>query len=254
MPRFLTAAFAALILLSACGGDDNAPDTSTPGDSTPAGNTLSALEQSLSSIILQPAELPEGMEGGAPDFATNEDLARGDAEALQRLIDVGRQLGVDVQFIPTDRLDNQVPLRGLQSSASVYTRVDGASQTFSETATEARAIDWAAGYPELEDLQVIEVDQPIADESLWLRVHGQLGCTFIVTPTPDEQGIVPTQVCEDTVLFIVDEVIFRSGRTRAYLKVTTLFPPAAPGDSSYVNQIKAWADVVAQRAAAAFPS
>jgi hypothetical protein len=251
--RLYIASIIALLafLFGACGDDDQPP---TPAGSTsPAGATLSPLEQKLASVVLQPGDLPEGLDAGSPDFATNEDLAQGDQAALQRLIDVGRQLGVDVQFIPTDRLDETNPLRGVQSSASVYTTGDGSTQTYRETADQARAVDWAKGYPELGDVQATEIHEDIADESLWIRVTGQLSCTFIVTPTPDAQGVVPSQTCEDTKLFVVDEIIFRSGRTRAYLKFTTLFPPDTPRDA-YISPIKSWADLVTQRAVAAFPS
>lgn len=256
MNRYLFGLLAAtLALLAACGGDDG--DTASP---TPTGPTavptvtLTPLQQSLASIVLQPGDLPDGLDSGAPDFSTNEDLAGSDLEMLARLIEVGRQLGVDVQFIPTDRLADDNPLRGgLQSSASVYITENGASETFRETAGQARANDWEANYPNIPDLRVTEIEQDIGDESLWLRITGKAECTFVTTPTPDELGAVPSPVCEDTKLLIIDNVIFRSGRVRGYLQVSTLFLPQAPLDS-YVTQIKAMADIVALRAASAFPS
>lgn len=254
MQRYLllTLALLAAVALACGGGDGNNASQTPTGSEAPGTATLSPMEQALASVVLTSADLPEGLEGSAPDFATNEELAGPNLEELQRLIDVGRQLGVDVQFIPTDRLDESTPLRGLQSSASVYTREAGASQTFRETADQARGVDWVGGYPELEDGQVTQVDQKLGDESLWLRITGQLGCTFIVTPTPDELGVVPTQVCEDTKLFAVDEIIFRTGRVRAYLKVSSLFDPDAPRDS-YLPEITDLAQLVVQRANAAFP-
>jgi hypothetical protein len=254
MNRYFLALLAALFaLLAACGGDDDGPNDPT-ATAVPTAS-LSPLEQALASVVLQPADLPEGLESGAPDFSTNEDLAGSDQDMLAHLVEVGRQLGVDVQFIPTDRLDPSSPLRGgLQSTASAYTGESGASQTFRETADQARANDWQANYPSIPDLRVIEIEEDIGDESLWLRITGTAECTVAVTPTPDEHGVIPSQACEETKLLITDRVIFRSGRVRGYLEVTTLFPPQSPADTSFVPQIKAWADLVAQRAATAFPA
>jgi len=245
---------ALLFLGGACaGGDDGNASPTQPGASTPAGHTLSPLEQKLASVVLQPNEVPTGMDAGAPDFTTNEELAGADQAELQRLMDLGRQLGVDVQFIPTGNLEEGSPLRGLQSSARVYTSDSGARQTFQETASQSRAHDWAADYPELEDAQSAEMPQQVGDESLWIRITGQQGCTFIASPTPDPQGVVPTQECLDTMLLIVDEIIFRVGRTYNYLRVISLFPPLAPRDTTYVAPINSWTTLVTQRAAAEFP-
>lgn len=256
MNRYLFGLLAAtLALLAACGGDDGDTTSPTSSGSTVAPTaSLSPLERSLASVVLQPADLPDGLDSGAPDFVTNDELAGSDQEMLARLVQVGRQLAVDVQFIPTDRLDPESPLRGgLQSTASVYTTANGASQTFRETADQALANDWEANYPNIPELRVTEIEQKIGDESLWLRITGKAECTFIETPTPDAQGVVPSQVCEDTKLLIIDNVIFRSGRVRGYLQVSTLFVPQAPLDT-YVTQVKALADIVAQRATTAFPS
>jgi hypothetical protein len=171
---------------------------------------------------------------------------------LQQLIDVGRLLSVDLQYIPTDRLDPASPIRGgLQTTASAYTTEEGASQTYRETEAQARANDWAANYPDIPDILVEDVEQPIGDESLWLRISGTAECTFISTPTADASGKTPA--CEETKRLIIDNVIFRVGRVRGYLQVTTLFPSDAPTDS-YVPEIKAWTDLVTERARAAFPS
>jgi hypothetical protein len=159
-------------------------------------------------------------------------------------------LGVDVQFIPTDRLDPSSPIRGgIQSSASVYTEEFGASQSFQETAVQARANNWQANYPSITDLAVTEVPQEIGDESVWIRLTGTAECTFVETPAP---GSSPTPTCGDTKLLIVDNLVFRSGRVRGYLQVSTLFPPSSPPDS-FVSQVTAWANLMVTRAGEAFP-
>ena len=253
MRRLFAALLVSLaVLFIACGNDGSADPTPT-GSAAPGTATLSPLEASLFAVTLQPSDLPDGLEASAPDFQTNEEFAGNDPDMLQRLIELGRQLSVDVQYIPTDRLEETTPLRGLQSSASAYTEPEGASESYQEIAAQASAVDWAAGYPELQDAQVRQVDESLGDESLWFRISGQLACSVLITPTPDMSGVVPSASCAETKLFIVDEVIFRTGRVRAYLKITTLFDPDA-ADDSYVDQIKDWADLITQRAQSEFPS
>lgn len=256
MNRYILAFAAALFaLLAACGGGDSSSSQTPSGSTAVPTASLSPLQASLASVVLQASDLPSGLDAGSPDFSTNEDLAGPDQDMLAHLVELGRQLGVDVQFIPTDRLDPASPLRGgVQSTASVYTSETGASLSFQETKEQAKANDWEANYPGIPNLKVTEVAETIGDESYWLRITGTAECTFVVTPTPDQQGVVPTQSCADTKLLIIDNVIFRAGRVRGYLQISTLFPPQAPADTTYVTQVKALAEIVAQRAETAFPS
>src|SRR5262245_20251609 len=91
-----------LFLLAACGGDDDSPSGSTSaGPSASPASSLSPLFQKLASVLLQQSDLPVGLEGGAPQFTTNDDLANGDANQAATIAAAGRQIGADVQFIPT---------------------------------------------------------------------------------------------------------------------------------------------------------
>jgi hypothetical protein len=189
------------------------------------------------------------MEGGSPEFSTNEDLAGSDQNQLATLTALGRQLGANIQYIPTDRLDPSTPVRGVQTSASVYTTPSSASQTFQDTAQQASTSDWKATYPEIPDLAATSLTQQIGDESLWIRLTGTAQCTFIDTPAP---GSSPTPTCGDTKLLVVDNLIFRSGRVRGYIQVSSLFPPNTPHDA-FVAQVASWAQLVVQRAQTAFP-
>lgn len=242
-----------LFALSACGGGGSENST-TPSNTARATATLSPLERGLTSILITSSDLPEGMEGASATFSTNDDIAHGDQTQLATLAAVGRQLGADVQFIPTDRLDPDSPLRGgLESSASVYTTDDGASQTFRDTAEQARQNDWEANYPSIANLEVHEMPQTFGDESVWLRISGTAQCSFVETPTPGPGGVVPTPTCEDTKLVVLDNIIFREGRVRGFLQVSTLFPPAAPTDI-YASQVAAWVLAMVARAQTAFPA
>jgi hypothetical protein len=265
MVRLLTIALAAFVvaLAAACGGDDDAPadssSSASPTGGAPTSNSTldpaqAELREQLGSILLQQTDLPPGLEGGSPIFSTNEDLAGDNAEVLAQLVAAGRQLGADKQFIPTDRLDPAEPAKGgIQSSASIYTATTGATETFQETAAAARANDWAANFPELEGVEVHEMPRSIGDESLWIRVSGLEDCQALVTNTPDPQGEVPSATCVGSQRVVIDNIIFRVGRVRAFIMVSSLFPQQAEQDI-YANQIEVYANIVADRAASTFPT
>lgn len=246
----------ALAFVIACGGDDDDPpaDSASVSVTPPVSAEQQDLRDKLASILLRPSDLPPGLELSGPIFSTNEQVAGPNQDELQRLIELGRQLGVDSQYIPTDALDPAEPARGgVQSSASVYVAPAGASATFQETAGQARANDWAANYPNLDEVKAEELDKRIGDESLWLRISGLQGCTPLATNTPAPDGAVPSATCEGVRRVVIDNVIFRVGRVRAYVQVSSLFPEAAEPDV-YTGIVGAWADIVAQRAAETFPT
>lgn len=244
MHRWLAGLSLALICLTlACGGDDS--ETAPVPTASAGGTTLTGLQAQLSAILIQPSEVPEGLEGSAPAFSTNADLAGPYPEVLQKLKDQGRLLGVDVQYIPTAQLDPDSPLKGgVQTSASAYAEATGASESFQETAEEARNNDWQANYPNIEDLQVTEIERPIGDESLWLRISGT-ECQSRL-PTAGSPG-EPEPTCPSPAVIVLDNVIFRTGRVRAYLQVVSLFEPAMSTEE-LLDTVEGWANAVWQRA------
>jgi hypothetical protein len=252
MTRQLFLAFLVLPLVFAfaCGGGGGSdPTSSTPTESVGGIATLSGLQAQLASVVLQQSDVPEGLEGSAPAFSTDEDVAGPNTNQLQTLLQQGRQLGVDVQFIPTDRLDPSSPVRGgIQSSASVYTNTLGASMSFGATAVQARANDWQANYPDMQGLQVTEVQQKFGDESVWLRITGSQPCQAAETPLAG----APTPTCNGQQLTILDNVIFRVGRVREFIQVSSLVPLASQTDA-FEELVAQWAKTLAGYAATTFP-
>jgi len=240
---------ALLLVVVACGGGDDPNGSATPATTGPGGiATLSGLQGQLAAVLLQPSDVPDGLDAGAPAFSTNQDIAGTDQQALQQLVEQGRQLGVDVTFLPTPRLDPASPIRGgIQNSASVYTSSLGAGDSFRQTEAAARGNNWQANHPEMLELKVTEVPVTFGDESIWLRLAGK-DC---LTSPPNGSTAQPCDGQQHMVF--LDIVIFQVGRVRAFLQTQTLFDVAAAPDV-YQDQISQWAAAIVQHAKATFPS
>jgi hypothetical protein len=236
-------ALAAVLLLAAgCGDDDSPANSGSP--TTVATPALTGVPGQLASVLLQPSDVPPGLDAGSPSFTTNDQLASGNPDTLAKLVAQGRQLGADVTFIPTDRLDPSSPLKGgIESAASVYTNDSGASQSYAETAAGARTNDWKANYPSVIDATVTEVQQKLGDESLWIRVSGK-DCSTAANATPACTG--------DQHNLTVDNVIFRTGRVRGYIQATTVYP-TTEAPEFFQAEVAGYVNTVIQHAQAAFP-
>jgi hypothetical protein len=92
------------------------------------------------------------------------------------------------------------------------------------------------------------VQRPFGDESVWLRIAAK-DCT----PAPAAGVAAPTCNAPQN-LVIVDNVVFRIGRVRAYLQVSTLFPAQSATTDTYEDEVSGWADIVVQHARDTFPS
>ena len=231
-------------LLAACGGDGDVDVT--PGISaSPVDNSL---EGRLASILLTEDDVPAGLQGAGLHYSTNEDVAGDFPEEIKRLRELGRLLGVDYTLIPTETLPQSVPIRGgIQNSASVYVDASGASDSFLETVAQARANDWELGYPELEDFSVVELDRPVGDESLWIRITGIESDCIIETHPGVSPDALPSVTCPPPRVVVDDYVIFRAGRVRSLVKVLSTHPIVASEDV-YASQVQHWADIVVERA------
>jgi len=249
--RLLTlTVLAALLIAAACnGGDDD--DTEVTGETGSA--TPTTLEAQLAGILLQDDEIPEGLQGSGLAFSTNEDLAGPSQEELARLTALGRQLGVDLTFIPTEQLPENVPVRGgIQNSASLYTNPNGASESYRLTEQEARTTDWKTLYDDLTDINVNEVDITVGDESYWFRITGFDECTIEPVGSSTPNPALPSPTCPPAKLVVDDYILFRSGRVRSLVKVLSAHPGDSPPDI-YQEQVLEWANIVVQRALETFP-
>jgi hypothetical protein len=220
------------------------------GDGAPASGSAAplTLEEQLKSILLTDDEVPEGLEGADLAYSTNEQLAGSSEEELARLERLGRQLGVDLTFVPVSDVAVDSPARGgIQNSASVYVDNAGAASAFDVRSEAARTNDWPANYTDLTDVKVAQVDQVIGDETYWLRITGLDKCN----PEEATPGTSPAP-CPPARLAVIDHVLLRSGRTFIYL-MTASDAPADAAPDTFAGQVEEWAAAVAGRAAQVFP-
>ncbi len=192
----------AALVAAACGGGDGGNADGNSGQFLPP-------RERLRLMLPGPENLP-GFVQVEETFSTNEDLAEGSSDPEERLATLegwGRILGADRILDPEERPETGPQIVGLQISASLYSRVDGAKESFAEALQFARETDWLASHPGFGDLQVRELELPDGpvDEALWLRITGV---------SDDEDG-------EDVTLFIDDFVFWRRGNARSLLRMAS---------------------------------
>jgi hypothetical protein len=217
LPLIAIAALVAAALASACGdSQDQAPGTTTPTAATSPTTTPSPEQQLLEQVVLRAEDLPAGLVQADASTSTNEDVAAGEddpEQELARLESLGRVLGYEVNFVPGPE---SPPARGMlaaTSAASLYLTPEGAGESFADDAQEARSADWPAAYPDLADLEVIEVERPgLADEVVWIRITGLQGG-------------------EDSPMFIEDFVVLRQSRLRGFLRAVSLVEASTGRDA-----------------------
>jgi hypothetical protein len=214
-----------LVAVAGCGDGD--------GDGDGDGGQLDEADQELlEQILLAPDDLPAGMQVASASFSTNRDVADAlldpDAE-LAKLERWGRRLGYDVQFEPGVDAPVDLPLQGLQNTASLYTTSQGASDSFAEGIRDARETDWPALYPGIADLNVQEVEDVegvrLADEAVWFRISG---------------------FNENGTLLVDDQVAIRVGSVRGFLRAVTVFEAGTERDA-YLDQIDRWVRRLVER-------
>lgn len=193
----------------------------------------SEFEVLLPQVVLAETDLPTGVARVSAFFSTNQDIADAaiDAEAeLAKLEGWGRVLGYDAQFEPGPEAPIDTEVQGVQSTASAYATTQGAADSFAEAASSARATDWPERYPGVADLEVEEVDRSdLADEHVWFRISG----------LDENSGR----------LVIDDQVAFRVGSVRGFLRVVTVFDPSEARDI-YQDKVEEWVRLLAARIAA----
>src|SRR5687768_14373180 len=237
--RNLRPLLASLLLLALAvargAADDEAPPDPPTGVSPSATDEAidEALAAQLESVLLQQEEVAAGLQGGGLSFSTNLDLAGDSVEELDRLEQIGRLLGAEITFVPTQGLGPDVAARGgIQNSVSVYETPFGAGQTFTANKEAALSADWAESYPDFTDVRWRAVDRTLGDESAWVRITGVEEC-IVQTPSPAPGAPAPTgpaPTCAVNQQVIIDQVITRAGRAYIFFQVTSAVPEGSVPD------------------------
>ena len=239
----LLAALVVLVAVACSGGDSDEPTPTAAPPSTVCGTPDAApdetanpqdIEAQLEAVVLREGDLPDELQRSALIFSTNEELADSapdGAAELARLEELGRQLGVEVAFVPLSAGAASSPVRGgIQNSVSAYLAADGAGQSLQQGVAEARQNDWPALYSDLTDLSIEELPRDVGDESVWFRVIGL------------DQG--------DKVV-VDDQVVFRVGRARVFLRVISSFADRDSADQ-FAAQVEECEAIVVGRVQATF--
>lgn len=208
------------IVAAACGGGGEPKDDE---------EAQGLLEQ----MVLTVEDLPAGLQRVSAAFSTNEELAKGQAspkEEQARIEAWGRRLGYDVAFVPSADTPPDLPVRFVQVAASLYDTPEGAGASFADAVSAARATDWKKTYTALTDVEATEVNRPgVEGERFWMRVSG-------------------LESQEPPALLVDDQVVFRVGSVRAYLRVGSVFANGADR-TVYMEQVEQWVRLLSQRIA-----
>jgi hypothetical protein len=209
--RILPAAFvaAALIVSGACNGDDGPSDED--------------IEQALQAMVLQPSDVPEGLQSVGGSFADNAQAASGlgGGPTEEQLDAWGRILGYQSDYQNPDPNTASYQI-ALGSSASLYETDQGASDSFTDRVNRAEGADWQASHSDLAEFQQeeLELDVP-ADDTYWVHLTGF-------------QQTSPTQ----TRLVSDDIMVFRVGRSWGYLNVVSLAAPEVTDRTFAVPEVQ----------------
>jgi hypothetical protein len=179
-----------LIVTKAGGGDD--------------GNSADDLQEGLQMMVLQPGDIPEGLQSLGGSFADNEQASSGlgGGPSKEQLDAWGRELGYQADYQATSPSSASF-VTALSSAVSLYETDQGAADSFTDRVARARAADWQASHSELSDFMQEELSRDLgADDFFWLRLSGfqQTG--------PEETRLVTD-----------DQIIFRVGRAWGYHNV-----------------------------------
>jgi hypothetical protein len=159
-------------------------------------------------MVLQETDVPQGLQRAGEDFTTNQELTEsglGGAPPAERVEEWGRILGFETDFQAAE-LPAGPLITGIDTAASLYKTTEGATASFEETAQRARDADWTLVHEDLDEFQQREVQRDLpADGSMWLRLTG-------LRPRVSGGGHV---------LVVDDQIIYRVGTVRGYLRVLT---------------------------------
>lgn len=225
----------------ACGGDDVSPvaSSSPSGSAASPSPTLTPDQRQLQTLLqgtaLKESDLPAGFQQTVNDASTNESVADGAPDPTARLAQLqafGRLLGLEVHFEPGPAVSPDNVVQGVQESMSLFSADKGAGDSLQEGLAAERSRDYKATYPGVNQLEVAEVARPIGDDGAWIRISGFDAATGR--------------------LVLDDQLAFRVGRARLFLRVASAFAAASgAGRDSMIDQVEQWAKLAADRLQAA---
>lgn len=239
LPFAATVLVAALLLAVACGDDDdggsngdsaaNDPDEflipsveglletqidhvrDGLGEGDPAGLDDTALRDMLTGMVLQPEDVPEGIQSLGGGFSTNEDTAGGvgGGPSKEQLDEWGRILGYSADYQRTEP-PTGANITAVNTAISVYSAADGAAESFDDRVSSAREVDWQVSYPDVEEFQTTELTPDIDVDGLyWIRISGY------------QQSTGNTRA-----FFTDDQILFRIGQAWGFLRAVSTGPEA----------------------------
>ena len=184
---------AALAITAACGGDDGPSDEE--------------LQQGLQIMVLQPDEVPEGLQSIRSEFADNAQAASGlgGGPTKEQLEAWGRLLGYSSDF-QTAEPNPASSTTALSSQVTLYEDAPGADQSFTDRLARARTADWQSSHIDLAEFQQEQLIRTLpVDDSYWIHLTG-----YQATSSTE------TRLVSD------DIAIFRVGRAWGYLNVVSM--------------------------------
>ncbi len=186
-----------------------------------------SVEDALQRMVLQPEDLPLELARGEEAFLTNQEAAAGNTDRLSMLQSWGRVLGFEIAYRPSGAALDELPLQGVNVSASLYRTEEGASESFADAVETAEDTDWAANYSGLRDFQQEEIEASgAAEEIMWLRLSG-----------------VQSALDGDDELVTDDLIFFREGRERGFLRVLA-GSTATEDRGHYQSTVEGWLEAL----------
>lgn len=125
-------------------------------------------------MVLQPNEIPPGLQPLGSEFSTNADTISGisSGATLEQLEKWGRVLGYKNEF-QTAAPPSTTAVAALSTSVSLYKSGAGAADSLADREEKARSADWQQSHSDLEEFQQTEPARDVpADHVLWLRFTG----------------------------------------------------------------------------------
>jgi len=125
-------------------------------------------------MVLQPGEIPAGLQPLGNEFSTNAETISGIGlgPTLEQLEKWGRVLGYKSEF-QTAAPPSITSVAALSTSVSVYKSATGATDSLTDREEKARSVDWQQSHSDLEEFQQTEPARELpVDQALWLRFTG----------------------------------------------------------------------------------